>query len=283
MVTQEALDLNVAMHQRAFDLLAIQHPGYAYTIHVSEASNKDLGLSAHVKRVNQGTLVSVRADDPTTKTDEEKEAVYLIVAAEGLKTQKEWYVGELDDGEDEVVDVANVSLILGQSAASGVSSTGKSRGIFNKSLDRAQEQLGTTGAILDRQPKHLKNLVGGNTLAHSLVFVFPETPTRNQEQPFRHAVSEMTTTFNTSDDKVGPAWSVVYFLVTNAIGYNEKRGSTSLSQIAPGEEIGLTAEDVSSAIIQGQIDALKTNPTRRSVRSKFELLTALSAQSGDVS
>jgi hypothetical protein len=78
------------MHQQAFDLLAIQNPGY--TIRVSEASNKDLGLSAHVKRVNQGTLVSVRAEDPTTKTDEEKEALYLLVAAEGLKTQKEWYV-----------------------------------------------------------------------------------------------------------------------------------------------------------------------------------------------
>ena len=53
--------------------------------------------------------------------------------------------------------------------------------------------------------------------------------------------------------------------------------------IAPGEEFGLTAEEKSSAIIQGQIDALKKNPTRQTGKSKFEQLTALSAKSGDVS
>jgi hypothetical protein len=241
------------MHQRAFGLLAI--PGY--TIKVSEACNKDLGLKAHVMRVHQGTLVSVRADDPATKTDEEKDAVYARVARAGLKTQKEWYVGELDDGEDEVVDVANVSLILGQSAFSGVGSTGRSRAVFNKSIDRAQELLGASGAILDRQRAHLMNLEGGNTLAHSLVFVFPDTPTRNQEQPFRHAVSEMTTTLNTSDDRVGSAWAVVYFLVTNATGYNDRENYSRQTQKAQGEEFGLSAEDISSAIIQGQADALK--------------------------
>jgi hypothetical protein len=221
MVTQEALDRNVEMLQRAYALLAI--PGF--TIHVREASNKDLGIGAHVVRVNQGTAVSVRADDPATKTDEEKEAVYSIVAREGLKTQKRGYVGEfdaLDDGEDEVVDVALVSLILGQSAYSGVGSTGKSRGFVDKSIDRAQEQLGISGAILTRQKIHLMNLEGGNTFAHSLVFVFPETPKRNQEQPFRYAVSGMTNVLNTSDDKVGSAWSVVYFLVTNATRYNNR-------------------------------------------------------------
>jgi hypothetical protein len=197
MVTPEALDRNRAVHQRAFGLLAI--PGY--TIHVSEACNKILGLKAHVVRVHQGTLVSVRADDPATKTDEEKEAVYARVARAGLKTQKEWYVGELNDGEDEVVDVANVSLILGQSAFSGVGSTGRSRGVFNKSISIVRKNywglLG--GAILARQRAHLMNLEGGNTPAHSLVFVFPDKPTRNQEQPFRHAVSEMTTTFLVSN------------------------------------------------------------------------------------
>ena len=96
MVTQEALNHNVEMHQRAYDLLVIPD----YTIH-----NKHLGLSAHVKTIHKGTLVSVRAEDPTTKTDTEKEAFYLVVAAKGLETQKEWYVGELDDGEDEVVEV----------------------------------------------------------------------------------------------------------------------------------------------------------------------------------
>jgi hypothetical protein len=111
MVTPEALNRNVEMLQRAYDLLVM--PGF--TIHVSKASNKDLGIGADVMRANQGAVVSVRADDPATKTDEEKEAVYSIVAREGLKTQKRWYVGELDaldDGEDEVIDVANVSLIL---------------------------------------------------------------------------------------------------------------------------------------------------------------------------
>ena len=282
MVTPEALDRNRVMHQRAFGLLAI--PGY--TIKVSEACNKDLGLKAHVMRVHQGTLVSVRADDPATKTDEEKEAVYLIVAAEGLKTQKEWYVAELDDGEDEVVDVANVSLILGQSAYSGVGSTGKSRGHVDKSIDRAQEQLGLYGALMERQRVHLMNLEGGTTPAHSLVFVFPDTPTRNQEQPFRQAVSGMTTTLNTSDDTVGPASAVVYFLVTNATGYNDRAKDRTgrQTQIAPGEEFGLTAEQQSSAIIQGQINALKRNPTRSATGiHKNERLTALSAESGDVS
>ena len=220
------------VHQRAFVLLAIQHPGY--TIHVSEASNKDLGLSAHVNRVNKATLVSVRADEPTTKTDEEKEAVYSIVAAEGLKTQKEWYVAELDDGEDEVVDVANVSLILGQSAYSGVGSTGKSRGHVDKSIDRAQEQLGIHGAIELRQNVHLMDLEGGTTPAHSLVFVFPDAPTCNQERPFREAVRGMTTTLNTSDDTVGSASAVVYFLVTNATEYNNRDSCDARpTQIAP--------------------------------------------------
>jgi hypothetical protein len=279
MVTPEALDRNVVVHQRAYDLLAIPD----YTIHVSEASNKHLGLSAHVKRPNQGTVVSVRADDPASKTDEEKEAVYSRVAREGLKTQKRWYVGELGDGEDEVVDVANVSLILGQSAYSGVGSTGKSRGHVDKSIDRAQEQLGIYGAILERQGHHLMNLEGGNTLAHSLVFVFPDTPSQNQEQPLRHAVSGMTTSFTTSDDKVGPAWSVVYFIVTNAIEYKKRwYDEQTQNQKAPGEDFGLTAEEHSSAIIQGQIDALKKNPTRVVGRYRFKQQTALSAQSGDV-
>ena len=200
-MTQEGLDQNVEMHQRAYD--SLETPGF--TMLVREASNKDLGIGAHVVRVNQGAVVTVRADDPASKkTDEEKEAVYAIVAREGLKTHKRWYVGELaalDDGEDEVVDVAKVSLILGQSAYSGVSSTGRSRGVFNKSISIVRKNywglLG--GAILARQRAHLMNLEGGNTLAHSLVFVFPDKPTRNQEQPFRHAVSEMTTTFLVSN------------------------------------------------------------------------------------
>jgi hypothetical protein len=257
MVSEEALGRNVVVHQLAFDLLAKQYPGF--TIVVGEATNKYLGLNAHVKTIHKGTLVSVRAEDPTTKTDTEKEAFYLVVAAKGLETQKEWYVGELDDGEDEVVEVANVSLILDQSAYTGLgSTTAPVRGIFDTSIDRAQEREGATGAILYRQPQHLINLEGGNTLAHSLVFVFPDTPRRNQEQPIRHAVRETTTTLNTSDDKVGPAWSVVYFLVTNAIGYHAR----TENQKASGEEFGMTAEDQLSAISQGKIDTLKANPTR---------------------
>jgi hypothetical protein len=282
MVTPEALDRNVEMLQRAYDLLAI--PGF--TIHVSKASNKDLGIDADVMRVNHVAVVSVRADDPATKTDEEKEAVYSIVciAREGLKTQKRWYVGELDaldDGEDEVVDVANVSLILGQSAYSGVGSTGRARGVLDKSIDRAQEQLGLYGAIMHRQPVHLMNLEGGITPAHSLVFVFPEAPKRNQEQPFRHAVSGMTTTLTTSDDKVGPAWSVVYFLVTNATRYTDRTGELYTgrqTQIAPGEEFGLTAEEKLAAVRRGQIAS-----SRSMGHGKYRQLTALSANSGDVS
>ena len=52
MVTQEALDRNVEILQRAYDLLVL--PGF--TIHVREASNKDLGIGAHVVRVNQGVV-----------------------------------------------------------------------------------------------------------------------------------------------------------------------------------------------------------------------------------
>lgn len=284
MVTQEGLDRNVEMLQRAYALLVI--PGF--TIHVREGSNKDLGIDEHVVRVNQGTVVTVRADDPAKKTDKEKEAVYAIVAREGLKTQKLWYVGELaalDDGEDEMVDVAKVSLILGQSAYSGVGSTGKSRGFVDKSIDHAQEELGIFGAIQKRQSFHLLNLEGGTTPAHSLVFVFPDTPTRNQEQPFRQAVSGETTTMNTSDDTVGSASAVVYFIVTNATVYNNRENCDARpTQIAPGEEFGLTAEQQSSAIIQGQINALKRNPTRSATGiHKNERLTALSAESGDVS
>jgi hypothetical protein len=63
MVTQEGLDQNVEMHQRAYD--SLETPGF--TILVREASNKDLGIGAHVVRVNQGTVVTVRADDPAKK------------------------------------------------------------------------------------------------------------------------------------------------------------------------------------------------------------------------
>jgi hypothetical protein len=283
MVTQAGLDRNVEMLQRAYALLVI--PGF--TIHVREGSNKDLGIDEHVVRVHQGTVVTVRADDPAKYTDKAKEAVYAKVAREGLRTQKLWYVGELaalDDGEDEMVDVAKVSLILGQSAFSGVGSTGKSRGHVDKSIDRAQEQLGIHGAIELRQNVHLMNLEGGTTPAHSLVFVFPDTPTCNQERPFREAVRGMTTTLNTSDDTVGSASAVVYFLVTNATEYNNRDSCDARpTQIAPGEEFGLTAEQHKNAIIQGQITAVKKNPASQPGIRKNERLQALTAESGDIS
>jgi hypothetical protein len=160
-----------------------------------------------------------------------------------------------------------------------VGSTGRARGFFDKSIDRAQEQLGLYGALMSRQGCHLMNLEGGTTPAHSLVFVFPDTPTRNQEQPLRQAVSGMTTTLNTSDDTVGSASAVVYFLVTNATEYNDRTNSTGRqTQIAPGEEFGLTAEEHKNEIIRGQ------NASSRSMGpGKYHQLTALSAESGDVS
>jgi hypothetical protein len=94
----------------------------------------------------------------------------------------------------------------------------------------------------------------------------------------------MTTTLNTSDDTVGSASAVVYFIVTNATVYNNRENcDVRPTQIAPGEEFGLTAEQHSSAIIQGQTNALKRNPTSQPGIHKNERLTALSAESGDVS
>jgi hypothetical protein len=150
---------------------------------------------------------------------------------------------------------------------------------YDKSINLAQEQEGIVGAILARQPAHLLNLVGGETLDHSVVLVFPETPTRCQEQPIRQAIFPTTTTFNVSDDKTGPPWSVVYLVVSNASAYIENTEKIS----EPGEEFGLSAEDKSAAILQGQIKTLLTNPTRVNGVRKFDELRRLSAQSGDVS
>ena len=150
---------------------------------------------------------------------------------------------------------------------------------YDKSINLAQEQEGIVGAILARQPAHLLNLVGGETLDHSVVLVFPETPTRCQEQPIRQAIFPTTTTFNVSDDKTGAAWSVVYLIVSNASEYIE--GTEKLS--APGEEFGLSAEDRIANIVQGQTATLLKNPTRLTGISKFDGLRRLSAQSGNVS
>jgi hypothetical protein len=53
--------------------------------------------------------------------------------------------------------------------------------------------------------------------------------------------------------------------------------------IAPGEEPGLSAEDIIANIVQGQTATLLKNPTRLTGISKFDGLRRLSAQSGNVS
>jgi hypothetical protein len=78
----------------------------------------------------------------------------------------------------------------------------------------------------------------------------------------------------------------VYIIVSNASGYYHRRGDnpTNIEMQRPlGEELGLSAEDIAFARAQGQIDTLMKNPTRVTGRRKFDELTDLSAQSGDVS
>jgi hypothetical protein len=238
-----------------------------------------------VKRLNKGTSISVQAAEPGTKTAEEKEKFYLLVAAATYEAHREWYAGELNYGKDEVVEVGKISLILGQSSNNqGGSASVQGRGVkaetkYDTSINLAQEQEGIGGAVLNRQPCHLLNLVGGVTFAYSVVLVFPDRPTRCQEQPIRQAIFPTTTTFNVSDDKTGAAWSVVYLIVSNASEYIE--GTEKLS--APGEEFGLSAEDRIANIVQGQTATLLKNPTRLTGISKFDGLRRLSAQSGNVS
>ena len=43
----------------------------------------------------------------------------------------------------------------------------------------------------------------------SVILVFPDTPQINQEQPIRTALSTYVS-FNTADDRVGPAWAAVF-------------------------------------------------------------------------
>jgi hypothetical protein len=88
----------------------------------------------------------------------------------------------------------------------------------------------------------------------------------------------MTTTLNTSDDTVGSASAVVYFLVTNATEYNYREiGTGRQTQIAPGEVFGLTAEEKQTAIRRGQ-----SASSRSMVPFKYRQLTALTAESGEV-
>jgi hypothetical protein len=93
----------------------------------------------------------------------------------------------------------------------------------------------------------------------------PRCLSANQEQPFRHALSPATGTFNSVDDTTGPTWAVVYVIASNASSYCNHRqlqSANSKMQRNPSEDLRLSSEGraFASASAQGQRDTPRDNP-----------------------